>query len=333
MPPEWARHTRTWMSFPPHGSPPGDHARGDVTWAAVANAVASFEPVTMLVPPDRGNVAADLLDPAVQQVPCDLDDAWFRDNGPTFLLDGSGNLGAVHWTFNGWGGRLRDCERDRAAGRFGAGRAGARYFGSSLVNEGGGMLVDGAGTVLVTETVQLDPARNPDWSRPDVESELRAMLGVTHVVWVPQGLTGDYGPMGTNGHIDVVAAFVRPGLVALHRQADPTHPDHEVTRELAEFLRRATDASGRPFDVVTIDGPPPTSEHDDRSYLNFSFVNDGLVLCSFDAGGAADEAAWARFAELFPTRRQAHVDANPIFDCGGGIHCITQQQPAPATDW
>jgi agmatine deiminase len=150
-------------------------------------------------------------------------------------------------------------------------------------------------------------------------------------VWLARGLTADMQGYGTNGHVDLLAAFARPGMVLVHRQPDPSHPDHAVMAENVERLRAATDARGRRFEIVEIDAPL-APVHDgvpaDYSYINFSFVNGGLVLCSF-GDRDADEAAVATFRRVFPDRRVATVPANDLFAKGGGIHCITQQQPEP----
>jgi agmatine deiminase len=197
-----------------------------------------------------------------------------------------------------------------------------------MVNEGGGIHVDGAGTVLITETVQLDPGRNPDWTREQVEAQLRAFLGVRKVIWLPRGLTRDYGEFGTRGHVDIVAAFVRPGVVVVHSQPDPAHPDHEVCKEIAAILRAATDADGRRLEVVEL--PAPTVLEEDGEPVDYSYVNhylaNGLtLLCGFD--DPRDEQAAEILAKLLPERKVEIVDARPIFARGGGIHCITQQQP------
>lgn len=332
MPPEWWPHTRTWMAYPPFGT----YLRADrrpvgEAWAGVANAVVGFEPVTMLVPPEAAEEAGRLLDPRVTQVHCPLDDAWFRDSGPTFLLDRTGALGAVRWRFNAWG-QAGDppVALDVAAGDRAAVETGAAVFASRLVNEGGAICVDGEGTVLATESVQLHDRRNPGWTRDEVESELCAMLGCTTVVWLATGLTGDMQGYGTHGHVDLLAAFVAPGLVVVHRQPDPEHPDHEVMAENVGRLRAATDARGRELQLVEMDAPTNRWEGGvplDCSYVNFSFVNGGAVLCGFD-DPPADRAAAETFARLLPGRRLEVVPALDIFRYGGGVHCITQQEPA-----
>ncbi|MFJ8747929.1 agmatine/peptidylarginine deiminase [Streptomyces sp. NPDC102441] len=332
MPPEWAPHERTWMAWP--GPNPTfataaelDGARG--AWAAVARAVRRFEPVTVITGPGQEDSARALLGPDIETAVRPLDDAWMRDIGPTFVTDGR-QLAAVDWTFNGWGGQgWARWERDRHIARGVAELAGVPVHSSPLVNEGGAIHVDGEGTVLLTETVQLGKERNPGWTRQAVEDEIHARLGTETAIWLPRGLAGDYGTYGTLGHVDIVAAFARPGVVVAHVQPDPSHPDHEITRETVRILRAATDAGGRSLEVVEIPAPTALRDPDgawaDYSYINHYLCNDGVILCAFD--DPRDEEAAAAFGDLFPDRTVTPVDARTIFAGGGGIHCITQQQP------
>ncbi|MBW5251644.1 agmatine deiminase family protein [Streptomyces sp. P01-B04] len=331
MPPEWAPHERTWMAWP--GPNPTFASAAELdgarrAWAAVAHAVRRFEPVTMVVGPGQEDSARALLGPDIELALRPLDDAWMRDIGPTFVTDGH-ELAAVDWTFNGWGAQgWARWERDRHIARSVAGLAGVPVHGSPLVNEGGAIHVDGEGTVLLTETVQLGRERNPDWSREQVEAEVHARLGTEKAIWLPRGLSGDYGTYGTLGHVDIVAAFVRPGTVVVHVQPDPAHPDHGITRETVRILRAATDAKGRALEVVEVLAPTVLragGEWVDYSYINHYLCNGGVVLCAF--GDPRDELAAGIFRRLFPTRTVTLVDARAIFAGGGGIHCITQQQP------
>ncbi|MFD9044234.1 agmatine/peptidylarginine deiminase [Streptomyces bottropensis] len=333
MPPEWAPHERTWMAWPgpnPTFEDPADLADSRRAWAAVARAVRRFEPVTVVCGPGQSEEARTLLGDGVDTVERALDDAWMRDIGPTFVTDGR-ELAAVDWTFNGWGAQpwARWGHDAGIAGQV-ADLAGARTYASKLVNEGGAIHVDGEGTVLLTETVQLGPERNPGWTREEVEAEIHAHLGTRRAIWLPRGLTGDYSPdgFGTLGHVDIVAAFARPGVVVAHSQPDPAHPDHEITREIIRLLRSATDARGRRLEVVEV--PAPTVlEADghwaDYSYINHYLCNGGVVLCGFD--DPRDERAAEIFRRLFPRRTVTLVDARTVFAGGGGIHCVTQQQP------
>ncbi|TRW46155.1 agmatine deiminase family protein [Georgenia yuyongxinii] len=334
MPAEWDRHERTWMAFPPPNATFGDDgsptlAAARRAWAAVARTIARYEPVTLVTGPGQRDLARELVGAAVDVVELPLDDAWLRDSGPTFVREGTGRLAAVDWVFNGWGAQpWATWAQDSRLGARVAALAGVPVTPSSLVNEGGGIHVDGAGTVLLTETVQLDPGRNPGLTRAEVEAEVHARLGTTTAIWLPRGLTRDYDAFGTRGHVDIVATFLRPGVVAVHDQTDPRHPDFAVTRELRELLAGATDARGRRLEVVPVPAPTvlqadggPT----DWSYINHYVANGVVVLCAFD--DPHDAVAAQILARAYPGRTIELVDARGIFAHGGGIHCITQQQP------
>ncbi|MDJ0341651.1 agmatine deiminase family protein [Streptomyces sp. H10-C2] len=331
MPPEWAPHTRTWMAMPSPSTTFADDEDLDVSrraWAEVARTISRFEPVTMLTTPGDGDAARTLLGPGVDVVEQPLNDAWIRDMGPTFLV-GNGELAAADWVFNGWGAQdWAQWDLDSQVGAKVAELAGARSYTSRLVNEGGGIHIDGEGTVLLTETVQLDPGRNPGWTREQVEEELHAFLGTSKAIWLPRGLTADYGRFGTRGHVDILAAFVRPGTVVVHSQQDPSHPDYEVSQQTVKLLAASTDARGRTLEVVELPAPTVTEEDGelvDYSYVNHYLCNGAVVLCSFD--DPADRVNAEIFGRLFPEREVVLVDARTIFAHGGGIHCITQQQP------
>ncbi|MFF4169224.1 agmatine/peptidylarginine deiminase [Streptomyces sp. NPDC001744] len=333
MPAEWTPHERTWMAWPSPNPTFGDGealAGARAAWAAVARAVRRFEPVTMVVAPGDAEGARALLGDDVELVERDLDDAWMRDTGPTFVTDGTG-LAAVDWVFNGWGAQdWARWEHDSQVARHVADVAGVPVVSSPLVNEGGAIHVDGEGTVLLTDTVQLGAGRNAGWTREQVEAEIHARLGTGKAVWLPHGLTADYGTYGTQGHVDIVAAFARPGTVLVHSQRDPAHPDHERSRTHADVLRAATDARGRSLEVVEIPAPTVLKDEDgdwvDYSYINHYLCNGAVILCAFD--DPHDELAAEIFRRLFPEREVVLVDARAIFAAGGGIHCITQQQPA-----
>ncbi|MFM8268124.1 MAG: agmatine/peptidylarginine deiminase [Ilumatobacteraceae bacterium] len=334
MPPEWVPHRRTWMEFPCANEGFGSDPDGDLghyrqVWASVANTIVEFEPVSLVCDLGDGEIARRLVDPRIEIHETPIDDAWARDSGPTFLLHPDGRLGATHWRFNAWGdaGYSR-YDDEQFVGAFIAGLAGAELFTSEMVNEGGGIHVDGEGTVLATRTVQLDPDRNPGWTAERVDTEFRAHLGTSTTVWLPRGLTRDYDRFGTRGHVDIVATFARPGVVLAHAQPDPDHPDHEVCRENLALLRAATDAAGRRLEVIEV--PAPTVTHVDGlpvdwSYINHYVCNGGVVLCSFDDPRDAEAAEIV--ARAYPGRKVVLHDARDVFACGGGIHCITQQEP------
>lgn len=335
MPAETCTHSRTWMAFPSAGYVLGDTAESAEsamsTWTAVAQAVARHEPVTMLVDPSMAEEARRRLGAGIDIRLCPLDDAWMRDSGPTFVKDGDGRLAAVDWRFNGWGAqRWASWGKDAEVGRTVASLAGVPCESVSLTLEGGGFQVDGNGTAILTETVALDPRRNPGKDKAYIESVLHRLLGIEKTIWLPRGLTRDYGPFGTRGHVDIVAAMPSDGVVLVHDQRDPRHPDHEVSRRTMELLSHVRDARGRQFTVVPV--PAPAQGYDDRgepvdwSYINHYAVNGAVIACAFH--DPHDEEALSILGQAYPGRTVEPVMAVPLFERGGGIHCITQQQPA-----
>lgn len=327
-PAEWERHERTWMAWPSAGYTLGDSevewntARG--AWASVANAIAQHEPVTVVVEPSAVAVAREWLHDSITIVEAELNDAWMRDMGPTFVFGPDGTQLGVDWVFNGWGAQSwATWDKDAAIARAVLKHTGIASVSSAMVNEGGGIHTNGDGIVLVTETVQLDSGRNPGWSRDDVERELFATLGATRVVWVPRGLTRDYDEFGTRGHIDIVAAFCNLTTVLYHDQRNPEHPDYEVSQQVRTIL----EAEG--FDLISVPAPETLRDDDgfvDYSYINHYVCNDAVILCGFDDPN--DDVAKGILEKAYPGRTVEVVDARALFARGGGIHCITQQQPA-----
>lgn len=344
MPAEGDPHERTWLAWPTTGYTLGETAEDAQearrTWAAVANAVAEFEPVSVIVDPRDVDTAPTYLSAHIEVQVTALDDAWVRDMGPTFVLgndavlgDGAADcvrrLGAVNWVFNGWGAQdWASWGNDALVGEQVAEWVGAERIDSPIVNEGGGIHVDGEGTVLATETVQLDPGRNPLLGKDAIENELSRTVGAKKTIWLPRGLTRDSNRFGTRGHVDIVATFARPGVVLVHSQQNETHPDFTVTRDIIRLLSAETDAAGRRLEVIEV--PAPTVLRDgegwvDYSYINHVLVNGGVIACAF--GDERDVRAVEILREAYPGREVVSVDARPLFARGGGIHCITQQQP------
>lgn len=329
MPAEWEPHERTWMAWPTSGYSLGetqteaDEAR--LAWSSVARAVARFEPVTMVVDPSDLDVARAWLGDGIDILEAPLDDAWMRDMGPTFVRSDDGSMGAVDWVFNGWGAQeWARWDADALIANVVIAEAAVPTISSSMVNEGGGIHVNGEGIVLLTRTVQLDPGRNPEWRQTDVEAELARTIGAETFVWLERGLTRDYDEFGTRGHVDIVACFSDASTVLVHAQRDPAHPDHEVSREVRERLESVPGLR-----VIEVPAPDVLRDGEgwvDYSYINHYVCNGAVILCGFDDPG--DERAAAILAEAYPGREIVLVDARPIFARGGGIHCITQQQPA-----
>ena len=328
MPAEWQEHSQTWMAWPSSGYTLGDtdadvHAARK-TWAAVANAIVRFEPVTMLCEKQDFEIAASFLDESVVLIEAELNDAWMRDIGPTFVKDENGNLAGVDWIFNGWGAQgWASWNKDSKIARQINSLIGVKSLSSDLINEGGGIHVDGEGRVLLTETVQLGEGRNSHLSKQAVEAEIHAKLGTNQAIWLKRGLTRDYDEFGTRGHVDIVACFAPGGKVLVHVQEDPQHPDFEVSKEVL-----ATFAEHPELTVVPVAAPQILRDEEgfvDYSYINHYVVNGAVILCGFD--DANDQRAVATLQSVYPDHEIVLVDARELFARGGGIHCITQQQP------
>ena len=329
MPAEWEAHVRTWMAWPSAGYTLGeneaDWQKARLTWAAVANAIIEFEPVTMLCEQDAIQIAKEFLDPRVEIIPAPLNDAWMRDIGPTFVKNAAGKVAGVNWVFNGWGAQAwASWDKDSHVAELINQHAGVAQIDSKLINEGGGIHVNGSGAVLLTETVQLGEGRNSTWSRAEVEAEIHDKLGTTEAVWIRRGLTRDYDEFGTRGHIDIVACFASATKILFHDQEDPTHPDYAVSHEVKRTLQ---EHGG--FELVPVAAPKILRDDEgfvDYSYINHYLVNGGVILCGFDDEN--DQRAIETLQQVYPDRKIVLVDARELFARGGGIHCITQQQPA-----
>ena len=327
MPAEWEPHERTWMAWPSGGYATGDSPEEAQNayraWANVANAIVQFEPVTMVVDPRDVETAGAWLDPKVEIVSADLDDAWMRDIGPTFVRTDSGELAGVDWVFIGWGGQhWAKWDHDSQIASFILNQVDLPVIKSAMTNEGGGIHVNGKDTVLVTKTVQLDPGRNPELTKEDVERELFRTLGVTKVIWLERGLTRDYEDFGTRGHVDIVATFCNEDTILFHDQQNQSHPDYLVSQE----VKRTLADSG--FKLIGVPAPEILQDEEgwvDYSYINHYVCNGAVILCAFN--DPADERAKEILAAAYPGREIVLVDAREIFARGGGIHCITQQQP------
>lgn len=331
MPAEWARHERTLIAWPVQQSMvyPEDYERVSDGYAEIIKAIAEFEPVTVIASPeDVEQVQARFGAGRVEVIAIPHNDAWFRDNGPTFVLRDDGEIAGVNWKFNAWGGKYSPWDLDDDVAPQLLSRLGVSRFDASLVMEGGSFHVDGEGTLLTTEECLLNPNRNPDLTREQVETHLQAYLNIRKVIWLERGLSGDE----TDGHVDNVACFAAPGKIVIQVCDDPEDDNYAITQQHLQVLSEATDAEGRRFEVIRIPQPPRAEYEGKRltlSYLNFYFVNGGIVLPVF--GGAARETdleAERLLQQAFPERRIRTVDGMAIIREGGNVHCTTQQMPA-----
>jgi agmatine deiminase len=301
-----------------------DEARD--AYAEVAKAIAEFEAVTMIANPDNVAEVSLRCGAKVACLPLAQDDSWIRDTGPTFLVNGEGGLAGVDWRFNAWGGKYQDYDRDAELARLILEQGKTRRYEAPLILEGGAIHVDGEGTLIATEQCLLNPNRNPDLSKGEIEELLRAYLGIRAVIWLGEGLTDDE----TDGHVDNLACFVRPGVVLALTCEDGEDDNYVPLRDNLDRLRAATDAKGRALEVVEVEQPRARRDDQGRrlgdSYVNFYIANGGVILPSFE--DSQDQKAMEAVSTCFADREVVQVPALDIVQGGGGIHCITQQQPA-----
>ena len=350
MPGEFARQQRILMLWPERpdiwrnqAGPAGE------AFAAVAAAVSAFEPVTVYAGERQFSRCRAMLPAAVSVEILETDDAWMRDVGPTFLIDGKGGLRACDWKFNAWGGDydgLYDSweKDDRAAAAILNGMGTDYYRTDDFVLEGGSIHTDGDGTVLTTEMCLLSPGRNPLYKKEAIEAKLKDYLNADKIIWIKDGIDPDE----TNGHIDDVACFARPGETVCIETDDTAHPFYKAAREASELLKNAEDAEGRllkvhplcctrkpvltPDDFAVLNTgrskPRGAGELCIASYANFLIVNGGVIVPQYDDEN--DALALEQLSAVFPDRKVVGVRTREIVYGGGNIRCITQQVPDPA---
>ena len=333
MPAEWATHSATWMAWP-HNKSLWESGWGvtleavQVDFARVANAIARFEPVKMVVDPSAVVRARELCGANIELIEIAINDSWCRDSGPSFVCHPQLGLAGVSWRFNAWGGKSAH-ELDEGLARRVLNSLGLPCFGTHLSNEGGAIHVDGEGTLITTESVLLNPNRNPGMSKQEMEEIFSRFLGVKKTIWLPGDpdyVTGDM----TDGHIDGVCAFARPGVLLVDATRDQSSVYAQVVRENRRVLELATDAQGRKFELIELfeatDAVDTEAEVFCASYTNFYIANGAIIMPAY--GIDADKEAAAVLAKAFPGREVVPVQINTLARGGGGVHCITQQQPA-----
>ena len=347
MPGEFEPHTQTWMLWPERtdnwrlGAKPAQ-----ATFTAVAKAIAEFEPVSMGVSAGQFLNARYQLPAEVRVVEMSCDDAWIRDCGPTFVVNDQGGVRGVDWDFNAWGGLIGGLyfpwDQDDLVPQKVLNIERKDRYKAPLVLEGGSIHVDGEGTLLVTEECLLNENRNPQLSKAEIEDHLKDYLNVEKIIWLAQGVYNDE----TNGHVDNLCCFLRPGEVALTWTDDKDDPQYAISLDAFQRLSEAVDAKGRQLKVHKIHQPDPiliTAEESggvdsvdgtmprlegDRmaaSYINFLMVKGGAIVPIFN--DPHDKIALEQLQALLPERKVVGVYAREILLGGGNIHCITQQQP------
>jgi len=330
MPAEWEQHERTLMEWPVQETLVWPDHYDDLIkgYSEVANAIAEFEKVTLIVNEDTVQEAKALCSDKVELLVIPHNDAWCRDNGPTFLWNKEKELSAVNWKFNAWGERFLLYELDNEVAPKVLTHFQVPFMNAPIVLEGGSIHVDGEGTLLTTQECLLNKNRNPHLTKEEIEEEVKSYLNITKTIWLKLGLFGDE----TDGHVDNVACFARPGVILIQTCDDPEDPNYARTQDNLSVLRNTTDACGRKFEIITIPQPPICYYQGVRltlSYLNFYFVNQGIILPTFGGAAAAtDKQAEEILKSVFPDRKVVPVDGMAIIREGGNVHCITQQMPA-----
>jgi agmatine deiminase len=329
MPAEWGPHLATLMAWPTRTREAfwgGEFDRAKEDYAAVARAVAAFEPVIVVCNPGEANEVRDHCGTGVEAIEVPIDDSWLRDSGPVFVSDQRGQVAIVHFRFNSWGGKFRPWDKDAAAPKAIAAHLGVRRYEAPFVLEGGAILVDGEGTLVTTEGVLLNPNRNPTMSRAQIERGLSDYLGVEKVIWLQA-----YPDRYTDGHVDGIAQYVGPGTILLAVPTDRSNHNYSLASENLRRLSQASDARGRRFEVLRFE-PTGWSEVAGTAveipYLNCYLANGAVIMPV--AGAPQDEEARVRIAGAFPDREVVCVRGAVLEYGGGGPHCITQQVPAGA---
>lgn len=328
MPAEWERHERTFIAWPCRKELWGDAARmsrARAAYAGLARAINEVEPVIMIARAEDAADAERYCGKDVEVRPVAIDDSWIRDSGPIFVRRGN-EIAGTDWKFNAWGNKYRSfADDDKLPERLLA-ELGIERFAAPIVLEGGAILSDGAGTLLTTEECLLNPNRNPGLSRTEIEKTLADFLGIRRVVWLPFGLDDDE----TDGHIDNVASLAASGMVLLNWSDDQSDTNFARMQANERVLKSSRDARGQGFEIIKLREPPraigPNGRRLPLSYLNFYATNEAVFAPSFDH--VLDGEAASILSECFPGRKVVQLPMHDVVVGGGGIHCITQQQPA-----
>ena len=341
MPAEWEPHLATYLVWPHNlDTWPGKFEPVQPAYAKMAAAIAEFEPIRVLVKsadevePVRALIRtavsnADLMN-RVELIIQPTNDSWIRDHGPIFVKRISGDDGpdqiALDWKFNSWGEKYGAYDLDDATPcRLGE-RYGFEVIEPGIVLEGGSIDVNGEGLLLTTESCLLNRNRNPHLSLENIEEYLMSYLGVTHVLWLGDGIVGD----DTDGHIDDLARFVTPHTIVTVVEEDPADSNYKILQDNLKRLRAMRDPHRHPFRIETLPMPTPVVYEDTRlpaSYANFYIANGGVIMPTFDCD--TDAIAMRKLRRLFPSRRVIGVPSVDLVWGLGAVHCLTQQHPKP----
>ncbi|MDA3846438.1 MAG: agmatine deiminase family protein [Vallitaleaceae bacterium] len=336
MPAEWQTHERTIIEWPVKTSMcyPENHIQVLEVFTSIIKAIAEYELVTIIVNEEskRELLAyiegiADMTDILV--IP--HNDSWARDNGPTFIISDHHDIMGINWRFNAWGEKYLPYDLDDDVAPILLELLKIPIVSVPLVLEGGSIHVDGEGTLLSTKECLLNHNRNPELSAQAIETILKERLNVSTIIWLNKGLYGDE----TDGHIDNIACFVKPGTVMIQTCHNPNDPNFDITKENLEILHHAIDARGRKLEIIEMPSPPVRYYKNKRltlSYMNYYFVNGAIILPVFGEDAIeTDIQAEAILKSTFPDRDIVTVPSIELIKEGGNIHCITQQMPRKTT--
>ncbi|MHB6912571.1 agmatine deiminase family protein [Streptomyces sp. DB-54] len=331
VPIDTVAHTRTWMAWPDSTAIWGPKLRGvQANIALIARTIAAYEPVTMCANPAGAAAARSACGPSVtvlDSIP--VDDCWMRDTGPVFRTDGAGGLDTIGTNFNGWGNKQPHARDALVAERIAA-HLGVPFTAAGFVGEGGAVETDGNGTLMATKSSLVNTNRNPDLTQAQIGTAMCDVYGASQVIWF-DGLTGrDI----TDDHVDATSRFTAAtaGLVQMPLATDTDAWAQDARRQY-QILSTATDSRGNPFAVTRLQGPDyglirSTDPRFVAAYANY-YVCNGAVISAQFGDARADAAAKATLQQLFPDRVVEQLDIDSLGAGGGGIHCVTQQQPRP----
>jgi len=337
FPAEWEPQAAVWLSWPAARADcwPADLARVEAIFAVIAAEISRRQAVRINAPASRHEGILRMIDAAkpaegrVELHDHPNDDVWCRDHGPLFVKHrDTGELAVTAWGFNGWGDKFGPCDLDDQIPRRIAGALGLPRFEPGMILEGGSIEQNSLGQILTTEAVLLNPNRNPELSRAEIESRLRDYLGIDEVFWLASGIEGD----DTDGHIDDIARFVDDRTIVVSRERDGSNPNHRVLAENRDRLGDFRLPDGSRPEIVEIDLPEACRAPGWRlpvlpaSYVNFLVINDAVLVPVFGQE-RRDRAATGLLGELFRGREIVPIEALEIVREGGAIHCISQQQP------
>ncbi len=328
QPAEWASHSACWLAWPSAANFWQENlVPAQKEFTALCKAISESESLEVLVPDDHAQKAAEkaLAGTGARFHKVPFGDIWLRDTAPLFLSNAKGELATVRFRFNGWGGKYSLPYDDKVSEKI-AGIAGLKTFSFPWILEGGSIEVDGEGTCLTSRQCLLNKNRNADMNQNQIEEGLKEALGISKVLWVNNGLINDH----TDGHIDTIARYVAPGVIACMVATDPANdPNHGIYEEIARDLEKCVDAKGRKIKVVRVPSPGKILNEDGdvmpASYLNFYISNKTVIVPVY--GSKYDSAAVEAIARNFPDRKTIGLSAIHILSGGGAFHCISQQQP------